>query len=54
MKVDITTDQAILLIAMLEEQIPKCRPEIESEFLGIKSELLLSLVGSICNKHQPQ
>lgn len=54
MNIDLTKDQAILLVAMLDEKIPVSRPEIESEFLKAKQRILASLVGEICNKNQPQ
>lgn len=50
MKVDITADEAVLLIAMLEEQIPCYLPDIAPVLLDIKNELILSLVRDICNK----
>lgn len=53
-KIDITPDQAILLIAMLEEEIPTYHPAIKPELLDIKNELIASLVRNICVKHQPK
>lgn len=54
MNVDLTKGQAVLLIAMLEEQIRYCRPEAESLFMSAKKAILAALVGEICNKNQPQ
>ena len=51
MNVDITKDQAVLLIAMLEEQIPTYLPEIKPEPLDIRNELMLSLTRKICNEY---
>lgn len=51
MNVDITNDQAVLLIAMLEEQIPTYLPEIKPEIAHIRDELMLSLTRQICYKY---
>lgn len=37
MKIDISKDQAILLVSILDFQIKTCRPEIECELTAIKN-----------------
>lgn len=54
MKFDITTEQALLLVALLDERIPYCSPEAESLFMSAKKAILAALVGEICDKNQPQ
>lgn len=54
MNIDITHDQAILLVAILDEKIPVCKPEIEYLFTTAKANILGALVGAICDKNRPQ
>lgn len=54
MNIDLTKDQAILLVAILDLKIPVCRPELEVMLKAIETECLSALVAEICNKNQPQ